>query len=147
MQSTLSAFVTRFADYRISCQLPVQDRFVDSGKVLVDDSAGAEVEMPNFRIAHLAFGKPDIHPARAQAAHWIRRVEMVVIRCLCEKCRVPVRFRGLPAMRINPPSVPNNQHHWLRHTGLRLSGNWEIGTAVSRAGQMIPRWRPFEIGK
>src|SRR5450631_2850966 len=32
-------------------------------------------------------------------------------------------------MRINPPSVPNNQHHWLRHIPLRLAGESEMENA------------------
>ena len=36
---------------------PVADGEADAGEVLVDDAPGADVEVPHFAVAHLAFGQ------------------------------------------------------------------------------------------
>ena len=47
------------AERLIADKLAVADRDVDPRVILVDDTAGADVQVPDFGIAHLAFGKAD----------------------------------------------------------------------------------------
>ncbi len=42
-------------------EIAIIDAFSDPGQILIDDPSGAEVEMADFRISHLALGQPDIH--------------------------------------------------------------------------------------
>ena len=44
----------------------VADFFRDFGKILIHDSARADIEVPDFGIAHLPVGKPHGHTACAQ---------------------------------------------------------------------------------
>src|ERR1700693_2797620 len=118
-------------DHRITFQLSVEDRFVDPGEVLVNDSSSAEVEVANFRISHLAFGQSDIHPAGAQVTPRVSPVQIIVVGGAREQRCVAIGFGRLPAMGINPPSIPNNQHHRLSHIPLRLRPDFEIETADS----------------
>jgi len=53
--------------YRVMVRHPnlpfaVLDRAADAGQILVDDSAGAEVHVADFRVAHLAVGQADVAP-------------------------------------------------------------------------------------
>jgi len=54
----LARGVGRRDQHRIGGELAGRDRVVDAREVLVDDAAGADVEMPDFRVAHLALGRP-----------------------------------------------------------------------------------------
>jgi len=36
----------------------VGDSGVDAGQILVDDAAGTDIHVPDFRIAHLIVGRP-----------------------------------------------------------------------------------------
>ena len=72
--------------------------------------------MTDFRIAHLAVRKTDIHPARAERRLWIGGVKIIVIRG-CGEHRGIAIFGGLvPSSRINSPTVANYQNNrLLRH--------------------------------
>ena len=78
------ARVGRRDQHRIGGELAGRDRVVDARVVLVDDAAGADVEVPDFRVAHLALGQPDVKLGRVD-----RRV-----RRRREEAR-PVRHRGV----------------------------------------------------
>ena len=43
---------------RVLLELAVLDHQVDLGDVHVDDAAGADVEVPDFAVAHLPAGRP-----------------------------------------------------------------------------------------
>jgi len=47
-------------------ELFVGDEEIDAGDVHVDDAAGADVEVADFAVAHLAFGKAYRESARVQ---------------------------------------------------------------------------------
>src|ERR1700748_1957305 len=70
----------RLLDHRIGREFSIQNRFVDPGEILINDSTGAEIEVPHFRISHLPLGQTNVHPAGAQVAPWIGLVEVIVIR-------------------------------------------------------------------
>ena len=47
-------------------EVAILDRLVDAREVLVNDAAGAQVEVADFAVAHLAGGQADIQAAGAQ---------------------------------------------------------------------------------
>jgi hypothetical protein len=54
------------AQDRVLGERPVGDGLVDPGEVLLDDRPGAEVEVADLAVAHLALRQPDRRPARGQ---------------------------------------------------------------------------------
>ena len=50
-------FVDGGAEHGILLQFTVFDGFVDAGKALIHHTAGAEVHVPHFGVAHLAIGQ------------------------------------------------------------------------------------------
>src|SRR5258707_871545 len=60
MQSTLAATLHGLLEKRPVLQLLVGDEQVDAGNVHVYDAAGADVEVADFAIAHLALGQADV---------------------------------------------------------------------------------------
>ena len=54
-------------EHGVAEKVTVLDALADAGEVLIDDAAGADIEMADLRIAHLPFGQPDIRAAGAQA--------------------------------------------------------------------------------
>lgn len=51
--------IENLLDHIIVAELALLDGLVDTDDVLPDDTAGADVEMPDFGIAHEAFGEAD----------------------------------------------------------------------------------------
>ena len=87
---------------------PVLDRVVDARQVLTDDRAGAEVEVPDLRVAHLPVGQPDGAPAGRQLRVRVARPQLV------EDRRVGQRDRVARARRREPPAVEHHQRHARR---------------------------------
>ena len=58
--------VDRLGEHRVLEERAVLDREVDARELLVDDAAGADVEVTDLGVAHLALGQPDGEPRRAQ---------------------------------------------------------------------------------
>ena len=109
-----------FLQHRITRQFSLRDRLINSSQVLINDSAGAEIQMAHFGIAHLSFRQTDIQPAGAQPAPGIILVELVVKRRAREQSRIAIFFALLPAARIDPPSVTNQEHNRACHTARNL---------------------------
>ncbi len=59
-------------------KLAVHDGGVDAGHVHADDSSGAEVEMADFGVAHLAVGEADEVLAGAEEGVGVFAEELVV---------------------------------------------------------------------
>ena len=115
----MEAMTTRtrkgFLQYPIALQLTFRDRIVDAGQVLVNDPARSQIEMANFRVAHLSFGQSDVGPARAQFGVRIFLIKPVVKRRPGEKRGVAILFAFLPTPAINAPAITNNEHDRARH--------------------------------
>ena len=73
----------------------VGDRVVDPGQVLVDDSAGAEVEVAYLRVPHLPRGQADVTTLGGELRVRAFRPEPVEVRGLSLGDRVP-RTRAAP---------------------------------------------------
>ena len=65
----LAAWAKAFFSTLFLRQRVFLDGLVDAGQVLVNDAAGAEVEVADLAVAHLAVGQADIHAAGADVAH------------------------------------------------------------------------------
>ena len=104
-----------FPQYWIASEFAVCDRLVNSRQVLIDDPAGSQVKMANFRVAHLSIGQADVSPARAQFSTGIVPVELVVKRRLREERCVRIFFALLSTARIDAPAIANNQHDRTSH--------------------------------
>ena len=66
----------------------VGDRVVDPGQVLLDDGAGAEVEVADLGVAHLPFGEADVAPLGRELGVGELRPEPVEDRRLGDRDRV-----------------------------------------------------------
>ena len=97
-------------------QCAVRDGGIDAADVLIDDAAGAEVEMADLGIAHLAAGQPDLGAAGLQQRLRARRHEPVVDRRRGLGDGVVLGFRAVA------PAVQYAQHHWPGLHGL-VHGN------------------------
>ena len=62
-------------------ELPVLDGLVDPRQVLLDDGPGAEVQVADLRIAHLALGEPDRAPAGRKLRVRVVSPQVVEHRC------------------------------------------------------------------
>ena len=84
----------------------VLDGFGDAGKFLVDDASGADIEVPDFGVSHLPFGKSDSETARRELDVRIFGEDRVQIRCPGGGNGVSVRGR------IETEAVQYHQHGW-----------------------------------
>src|SRR5437016_14541330 len=100
----------------VSIELAGGDGFVDSREVLENDAPGAEIQMADFGIAHLAVGKSDIGAARAKFAARIIAIKLILKRRVREERGVAIFFCLAFAARINAPAVANDQHYRASHT-------------------------------
>src|ERR1700730_16207123 len=108
MEPRIFRVVKSLVYHLVRCQLPVGDRFVDSGEILVNNSTGSEIEMTDLRISHLPIRQAHIHTTRAQTAQGIFLIEAIVKWSLRQQRRIAISLREFTPVRINPPSIPNN---------------------------------------
>ena len=73
-------------------EFAVLDHQVDAGDVHVNDAAGADVEMPNFAVAHLPFGQADRRPAGLNQRVGIFAQQAVVVGLARERDGVGFGF-------------------------------------------------------
>src|SRR5882762_5254198 len=114
MQSTLAATLHGLLEKRHVLHLLVGDEQVDAGDVHVYDAAGADVEVADFTIAHLAFRKADVR-ARSMDQRIRKFLEQRVISRLARKGD-GVAF-GFSA---ESPSVEHSKNNWFRTFGHSL---------------------------
>jgi hypothetical protein len=74
--------------HRILEEGAVLDRVLDAREVLLHHRAGAEVEVADLAVAHLALGQPDGAPAGGQLRVAVALPQLVEHRCLGERQRV-----------------------------------------------------------
>ncbi|MNZ99418.1 hypothetical protein D3C78_1187410 [compost metagenome] len=56
------SLVHRACQHRVLEELAVANGLGDAGEVLVDDTAGAQVHVTDFGVAHLPVRQADVHP-------------------------------------------------------------------------------------
>src|SRR4029453_1773561 len=104
-----------FLKYLVAGEFAVRNRLVNSCQVLIDDPACSQIEMANFRVAHLSIRQANVSPARAQFTTWIGPVELVMKRRLREERCVRIFFALLSTARIDAPPIANNDHNRPSH--------------------------------
>ena len=109
-----------FLQYPITRELALGDSLVNPGQVLMDDSASAQVEMADFRIAHLSFWQAHVAPAGAQFSPRILSIEAVVKWRVSKERGVAVFLTFIPAAGIDAPAIANDKHDWRRHMARTL---------------------------
>ena len=77
----------------------------DPGQALINDPAGADGHMANFRVAHLAFRQPYSLAAAQQPGVGIMGKVIIQIRCIGRGRRIRRTGRGYA------PPVQNHQHY------------------------------------
>ena len=80
------AAATAPVQHRVARELAGLDRVVDAREVLVDDAAGADVEMADLGVAHLSVGQADAMLGRVDRRVRARREELVA-SAACARAR------------------------------------------------------------
>ena len=93
----------------------VTDGEVDAGEFLVNDAAGAEVEVADLGISHLALGQADFQAAGLESAPGIVLIETIVDRGLGEEGGIALFLRTDAAGGIDAPTVTNEEKNGSRH--------------------------------
>src|SRR5882672_9193612 len=91
----------------IAIKLASGDGFVNSSQVLIDNAASAEIEMTDFRVAHLTFGQANVRAAGTQLTAGIVAIELIVKWRPGEQTSIAVFLRFRFAAWINAPAVAN----------------------------------------
>src|SRR6266404_2651247 len=112
--------------YLIARQFTFLDRFVNSRQVLVNDSTRSQVQVANFRVAHLSLWQTDVNATGAQSGAWIIPVEFVVKGSGREQRGVSILVALVPPAWIDAPAVANDEHHRASHTPRILPMNEKI---------------------
>src|SRR5690349_20206060 len=122
MQAAAAGLSERLVDDLVTGKLAVGNGFVDAGEVLVNDPARAEVKVSDLRVTHLPRREPDVHTRRAHAAYGVGPIQLIMKRGTGKQRRVAVSLRLLSSVGIDAPPIPDDQNHWLRHTGIDYGG-------------------------
>ena len=122
----------RLEQYRMLKQLPVLDHQVDAGDVHVNNAPRADVEVPNFAVAHLPFRQSDVRSTGVNECVGIFPQQPVVGWLACESNGVGLGFGPIP------PAVENDQYEWFRtrHDQLLAPGDWTIQCFDSHLGEV-----------
>jgi hypothetical protein len=116
-------FCESFLQNSVARQFALFDCLINSRQILVNDSARSEVKVPDFRVAHLAFGQTNVTSACAQFGPWVIPVELVMEWSRREQGGITVFLSlALPA-RINAPAVAYDEHYRTSHTSRTLPMN------------------------
>ena len=105
-----------FPQYSVSGQFAIRDCLVNPRQVLIDDPAGSQVKMADFRIAHLSVRQANVSPARTQSGTRVVSVELVVKRRPRQQRCVCIFFPFLSPSRVNAPAIANDEHNRISHT-------------------------------
>src|SRR5262249_47257310 len=116
------------------------DRVVDPGEVLLDDRTGAEIEVADLGVPHLAVRKAHVATRGGQGRVRIRGPELVEVR------RLRLRDRVARAIRRQAPAVQDDQRQrgqgeaWGAG-GRRAHGAESTIAAKSRGSRLAPPTR------
>ena len=122
----------------------VVDRLADARQVLIDDAAGADVEVPDLGVAHLALGQADGRARRLRACRadtCPQRGRTPACRPGRRRCRA--RAARSPSRRA-PPAPPAGRCGRRREAA---SGRTRPGAALAAAPSSSPLTRPPGSGR
>ena len=92
-------------------ELPVLDRLVDPGQVLVDNPAGPKIEMADFRVPHLPVRQAHVQSRSAQKSLRILLEQDIVKRGGSQETGIPVFLCGRRPAGIHAPAVADHQNY------------------------------------
>ncbi len=98
-----------FDQFLVRRERAVLDRLVDAGEFLVNDPARAEVQVPDFAVAHLSGGQADILARRTEPALGISLVEVLVEREIRQQRSIAFLPGGGRAFGADSPAIPDNK--------------------------------------
>src|SRR3954454_24701525 len=118
--ATLLQLFDKAPEHRTFRKLAALDCMIDARQFLHHDPARADVEVPDFRIAHLAGRQADIVAGGMEQRMWARRPEPI------ESRRAGLQDRIVGLLLAPAPAVQDDQHDGAvcRHSGLSLIGMW-----------------------
>src|SRR6266496_3956381 len=93
--------------HRMLEELTVLDHQLDASGIHVHDASGADVQVPDFAVAHLAFRQADIRPAGLNQCVWIFAQETVVSRLARKRDGVGFGFGAVT------PAVEDDENEWF----------------------------------
>ncbi len=99
--------VHSYSQARVGKESPGLNVLADSGQVLIDHPAGADIQVPHFRVAHLTGGQAHLAAAGSQEGSGISAVQLINIRRVSSQ-------DGIACLGPNAPAVHNDQHHLCR---------------------------------
>ena len=102
-------------EHRVAGEVAFGHRFIDAREILVNDAAGAEIEVADFGVAHLAFRQADVEAAGAEGGVRVRGVEAIVERRVGEQRGVAVFHGMFAAAGIDAPAIANDQNYRFGH--------------------------------
>ena len=126
----------RLHQHLVGLDRAVVDGVVDAGQVLLDHSAGAEVQVPHLGVAHLALGQAHRGARRIELGVRIARPEVV------EDRRVGERDRVARAVGSEPEAVEHDQ----ADGGERLHAAATIVASESTSSEAPPTRAPSTSG-
>ena len=90
--------VDRIREHRALEEGAVFDGSRDACDLLIDDTTRADVQVPDFRVAHQSFGKADRQAGRFERRGRVRREETIEVRGARRHDRIPAvgRPRAVP---------------------------------------------------
>ena len=97
----------------ILSQGAVFNGIVHPAQVLEHHTAGAQIQMPYFGIAHLSVRQPHIFPGSAQQAVGIIGKQVISKGGISQNSGVTVLFRDIRPQRIAAPAVANDKNDRL----------------------------------
>ena len=109
--------VHRRDDRLVVLELVVVDGLGDSGQLLIDDSACADVGVTDLAVAHLTVGETDVHARRADLGQRVFLEESVEIR----RVRRENGVRLFLALFADAEAVKNHQYQRFFHGEKPLS--------------------------
>ena len=98
-------------------QLIIANCLINTGEILVNDAARAQVEMADLRVSHLAFRQAHVFTAGGQGGMRVSFVKVVMKGGLGQEGSVPVRHSLGSSSWIDSPTVTDNKHNWFFHSG------------------------------
>ncbi len=90
---------------RVLAHRPFTDALTDTHHFLINNAPGSDVQMANFRAAHLSCWQPDAFSGSLQQG--MRKFLKKSIYVWCAGCTNCVGFLGV----VTPPTVQNGKHH------------------------------------
>src|SRR5690349_9550336 len=116
----------RFKQNGVREEIAFLNHEVDLGDVHVHDAAGSDVQVPDFAVAHLPGGQPDVTPAGMDQRIGKHFEHPVVIWFSGESNGIGRRWR-----RVSP-AIKNDENQWLVHGKGEILNESEISRRLLR---------------